>query len=305
MARKKKELPKKKPEWQQDPNIKEQQVRQLSPGTQEVRNKPEETLRQQAMARVAGNVPLPPETAAEKVFKPKPAITEEQKQAIENKLALTPQQPEIMQPGAPKEEIKPNLMETLNAGLLSTNIGTGGLVGGAMGQAQRLLTEPGEEAGRITTGVAVGGAVALGLGAIPRIPMLMRIAGLPAVIGKITWAKRQAASVEANRFTNAKNNMNLVLASLNKYGANPLEARELWNKQLEDIRKSRTELKKLTQNSLNRWLSGGQQELDDIENFLSPEIQAIYEAQFQQAVLTPNPNFNDVYIASQIKGVSE
>lgn len=299
---KKQTLPKKKPEFVENPEQPKQLMRQLSPGTTEHKLKPEETLRQQGLARAAGNVPLPPETAAEKLLRPKPIITPEQMTALENKEL---EQDKITQAETLVQEQQPNLLKTLNQGLLSTNIAPGGLVGGAMGQTERLLTQPGEEAGRIATGVALGGAVAMGLGAIPKIPILLRLAGLPAVIGKITWAKRQAASVQANRFSNGKNNMNLVLASLNKYGANPVEAREVWNSQLADIRKSRVELKKLTQSSIDRFLSGGQQELEDVENFLSPEVQAMYELEFQKAVLTPNPNFNEAYIASQIQGVSE
>jgi len=157
MARKKKELPKKKPEWQQDPNIKEQQVRQLSPGTQEVRNKPEETLRQMGISRAAGNVPLPPETQKERI------ITIAEKEKILNppeppkKDVFGIEQPSNIsrevkkeQPEAPKSEIKPITQEKQPEAISEAKVpitqepqimGAGGTATGVLGGTENTFAQ--------------------------------------------------------------------------------------------------------------------------------------------------------------------
>ena len=198
-----------------------------------------------------------------------------------------------------------DLAKQLYAGVLSTNIAPGGIVGGIAGQAERLLTEPGAEAGRIVTGTALGvaaGTLSLGLGL--NLLTGIKALGISGVLGKITYANREKVSNEYNDFQNAKSNIGLIIGALNKQQTTYPEALENYNNQIQKATNARNNLKGMTQDVLKNFLGAPRNELADAENFLSPEIQAIYRAALLQGYLNPNTNYDITSIVNQIESFS-
>ena len=216
-----------------------------------------------------------------------------------------PQAEAGQQPTEAGQQPTEDLAKQLYAGVLSTNIAPGGIVGGIAGQAERLLTEPGEEAGRIVTGTALGvaaGTLSLGLGL--NLLTGIKALGISGVLGKITYANREKVSNEYNDFQNAKSNIGLIIGALNKQQTTYPEALENYNNQIQKATNARNNLKGMTQDVLKNFLGAPRNELADAENFLSPEIQAIYRAALLQGYLNPNTNYDITSIVNQIESFS-
>lgn len=248
----------------QDPNAPNQMIRQLSPGTLETRNKPEETLRQQAIARERGML-VPPE------IKPEQIITPEQVQAVKN-IGLTPEEQAAIQSkdmgvGSSLKGIIPEVASNVIS-RTATGAAGGAIGGGLLGSVVPVLgTGIGAGAGAILGGV--GGA----------------ISGFGSIISNLKTEEKQKTKIEYKDFTTSRTNIKAIIQYA-KNGGDPIEAQILYDKEVRKIYRAEANLKTLSE---REWLTKAKDELIAIQGFRDNQI--VYDTMLRNAILQ-NPNVN-------------
>lgn len=168
----------------------------------------------------------------------------------------------------------PELQGDSNAGEKALAIGTGltGITSGAIAGAAAGSVVPvlGTAAGAV-----IGGA----------------IGGVSSLLGKISVEQRQDATQAFNNYNNAKGNINKIIQWTNQGLMTPEEAVVQYNQEIANVNLAERQLKELTDSSLDRFLSGGKDELADIEAFR--RVQWLYERRLTEAIVNPNPNAVD------------
>lgn len=137
------------------------------------------------------------------------------------------------------------------------------------------------------TGALAGAAVG-GVGAVPGAIVGAiggTIAGAFNIVGNLKQEEQQKTKVAYKDFTTSRTNIKAIITYA-KNGGDPIEARNLYNKEIAKIYQAESNLKQLEERD---WLSKAQDELTAIQNFR--ETQAIYDMALQNALLL-NPNAN-------------
>jgi uncharacterized protein YcfJ len=183
---------------------------------------------------------------------------EQSQQAIQDVGNLTPEQ-------EARNVVKPEGVAA-QATTMGALVG-GGVVGAKFGAGIGTAIAPGP-------GTAVGAGAGFVFGAI---------AG---AFSKISIQKRQDVKQAYAVFTQAKSNMGWIIDNVNSGALSPNQAAEMWDEQLANFNSAYRNLKLDTQNNLDRFLSGGADELAKIEAF-SMRVPALQQ-ELQIAMLTPN-----------------
>jgi hypothetical protein len=155
--------------------------------------------------------------------------------------------------------------------------GVGALTGAAATVAATSLLSSvvsGAAAGSVVPGV--GTLIGAGLGLVG------------GFVAKLAGEERQDVKNALRIFSGAKTNMALIISSVNQGHMSASEAQIMWNKEVSEISHAKALLKWETKNSVNRFLSGGMDELIRIEEW--EQSYPILRMQLQQAMLTPNPD---------------
>lgn len=152
----------------------------------------------------------------------------------------------------------------------------------------------GEHALTIASALGGAGAGALAGAALApatagaSVPIGAGIGLLTSVLGKVGLAKRNDVAEARNNFVNARGNIKAIIQATNQGILDPIDAVSMYNQQLASINLAERQLKELTDNDLDKFLSGGKDELADIQSFR--QIQDIYQRRLQEAIIAPNPN---------------
>ena len=149
----------------------------------------------------------------------------------------------------PEQVTKKNFVEGIKKEIAPTAVGVG--------------------AGALTGAVAgaAGGALVGGVGAIPGAIGGAVVGATGGLITKISTEKRQNVKEAFRNYTTARLNMNVILAGARSGDIPPEIAVELWDVELQNIRTAKRLLKQETHNELKKFLSGGMDELIEIESF--------------------------------------
>lgn len=147
------------------------------------------------------------------------------------------------------------------------------------------------------SGAAVGASVGAGIGFLggPVSPLTVPIAAgvgvaLGATIGvykAISGDKRNNVEKTLEVYKGSKTNMAWIINNVNAGKLAPQDAQELWNIEIANLYAAERNIKSLTDDDLDRFLSGGAVEATRINAFLRrvPNL----NLQLQQAMLQPNP----------------
>ena len=169
---------------------------------------------------------------------------------------------------------------------------------GIIGQAQTAAAGVG---GAIAGGLGAAGSVAAigaGIGALggPVSPLTVPVgAAIGAIVGgigggltKISYQKKQDVKQALTVYTQAKSNMGWIITETNAGRLSPAQASELWSEQLANINSAERNLKQDTDTNLDRFLSGGSDELSKVTGF--KQRIPFLQTQLAMAMLKPNPN---------------
>lgn len=156
----------------------------------------------------------------------------------------------------------------------------------------------------VTAGAGIAGGIAgakagaaLGAVAAPftggaSIPVGAAIGAVGGAIGgtytKIGFQKRQDVKQALTVYTQAKSNMGWILTETNAGRLSPAQASELWSEQLANLNSAERNLKQDTDTNLDRFLSGGSDELAKVTGF--KQRVPFLQTQLAMAMLKPNPN---------------
>ena len=170
-------------------------------------------------------------------------------------------------------------------------LGPNGNVEGALGTASigigaGVATGIGAEMlGAVGVGATVG--LAGGPAAPITVPLLATAAAVSVIISKVTLAKRQTVKeAYGATFMSSKANMALIIDAVNKGYMTPDQAVEAWNYNLAQIRTAKAILKRETDSNIDKFLSGGGDELIKIEQWEASY--GIHEAALLTAMQNPN-----------------
>jgi len=161
---------------------------------------------------------------------------------------------------------------------------------GAFSQAKAL----GAAAAGLTGGAALGAGVgALGGPFAPiTIPAGAAIGGVTGALGgyfgSISFEKKQDVKNSMSVYTGSKSNMMWIINQVNSGRMSGAQASEMFNEEKTNFYVARDNLKKLTDGNLDRFLSGG---VDDLAKVYAFEDRLPFmQEQLAQAILMPDPN---------------
>jgi hypothetical protein len=126
-----------------------------------------------------------------------------------------------------------------------------------------------------------GGPIGATIGAV--------LGGGGAVITKISISKKQSVKEANNNFKLARGNMDAIVSKVNNGTLAPADAVRLWNEQLATIRVAERLLKRETDSNVDRFVSGGADELATIKDFQKYELQW-WSQDLANAIATPDPS---------------
>jgi len=242
----------------QDPNAPGQMIKLGTPNL--TMNKPRETLRQQAEARARGE--LVPQLVT-------PAITQEQAQTQENLVAglgtLTPEQ---MNRDIPSDGIAGELF----TGGKAAGAGIGGALTGAATGA-KLGAAAGTVGGPLGTLIGGIAGTAIGVGGALYVSALTK--------------KRDNVKEAYSLFSGSKGNMKFIINQVNSGKMSNIQAAELWDEELANFYIAEEHLKDLTDSDLDRFLSKGLAQYEELEAFKRrlPYMQGL----LGEAIRNPDP----------------
>jgi len=211
-----------------------------------------------------------------------PATSEEKVAAVTAKQEATakefePIESQIGQLTSQQQSDIQNAKSGENVGGAIITGGAGALAGGATAA--------------IASGMAAGATAGLAGG--PVIPITVPLGALAGavigILGKMRVAKKQSVTEAYGQYTTAKKNMGSIVAAARSTNPrehlDPMLAVEAWNFQYFKMLEAEQILKKETSNSLNSFLSGGQDELNNIEAWRQLEEQThIYSNDLKSAI---------------------
>lgn len=216
------------------------------------------------------NSTLPSKAGSDFIYKA-PAKGFQAAQSAENQ-KVTALQPILEQIG--QAPMSPETFEQQTQS--DTNIAGAGVaaLGGAIG-AGATGAAAGSVAGPI--GAAIGGVGGLVVG------------GVGGFITKITISKKQSVKESLKNYNLAKRNMNSIIEAVNAGLISPQDAVLQFNEQKKHVIIAEAKLKKEVSNDLDRFLTGGGDELAEISDFKQSGI-PLLEATLGSSILNPNPN---------------
>lgn len=226
-----------------------------------------------------------------------PATMAFEQQALANRQAI--QQSQVLSEAQGQVKGTPQLTEQdiLNAvpqetALENAQAGIAGVAGGVAGGFGGAAL--GAKAGALLgTALApgVGTAIGAGLGAI--------VGAIGAAYTKITLDKRGDVKQAMKVAKIANTNFGQTIDALNAGLISKDEAIRRWQEDKINLYAAQINLKRETSNDLNRFLSGGADELAQIEDYVR-DLQTIYTTEFLLALSAPNPQ-NIRYLQQNIE----
>lgn len=166
-----------------------------------------------------------------------------------------------------------------------------------------------QEAGAGFGGALAGAGTGAAIGSIAGPPGTIIGGGVGAVIGgasavttKMSFSKKQEVKNANTLYKNAKSNMGKIITAVNKGSITPEDAIIQFNQQKEDIALAKRHLKMETQSSLDRFLSGGMEELIALESWEAYNI-PVAEQGLRNAILNPNPNISVSFDEPNVEGI--
>lgn len=202
-----------------------------------------------------------------------------QQQAIETQNILAERQRQIIQQGqlaqlgvlTPEQQA---LNPFQNEGLIGVGATAAGGIGGAIGGAGA-----GAALGSVIPGIGTTiGGIAGGI-----------IGGTGGTLTKISLSQKQDVKQAFKTFKGAKGNFAWIINKVNSGEITSVnQAVQMWDEELANFLAAERGMKELTSNDLNRFLSGGTDEMREIEAYKRrlPELQQ----ELITALMNPNPN---------------
>lgn len=116
---------------------------------------------------------------------------------------------------------------------------------------------------------------------------LTKLFSVAGIVGFIAGDVRQDVKTANKAFTTSKTNLNNIVNAANRGEITPLEAVDMYNKELANIRIQKSTLTAMTTTWTGRQLSNAMDELEGMEAF--DRNRPILDAQLKAAILSPNP----------------
>lgn len=209
------------------------------------------------------------------------AMSPQQVQAMEREIAIKRALvAEIGRPN-PLEGETPTVGQSLKN--IAPEIGANILQKGAAGAATGAAT--GAIAGSVvpiigTAAGAAGGAIAGAVGGV--------VVGAVNILGTLKEEEKQNVRIAYKSYTTSKTNIKAIIDGINKGALDPVDAVDLYNRELAKIDAAQRDLKALAE---REWLTKAKDELVAIESFNAAQ-RATTSARLQLAIMQPNPNQN-------------
>ena len=202
---------------------------------------------------------------------------------------MTPAVQQAIQAPSQQEAIRQQQLQGLQLGSLTPEqqdrqLQMGGGITPAVGAGVSAITGAVAGAG---TGAAIGSVVPVVGTAVGAVVGAV-LGATAAAFGKISVEKKQDVKQAYAVFTTSKSNMDFIINQVNAGKMDPATASEMWDEELANFYAAERNLKADTNTSLERFLSGGSDEMTKLEAY---KRRLPFKQQLlQQAILTPNPN---------------